>query len=244
MTLRTAPILLLAVSVAAQAAMPTSPGQTQQQLKLGANGSESIDYLLSLPKGYDQSKERWPLLLFLHGAGERGNDIRNVAKHGPPKLAAQENDSLPFIIASPQCPSGSWWSDKTQLDRLGKLLDHLEANTRVDPDRVYVTGLSMGGYGTWHLAAAMPDRFAAIAPICGGGNPQDAKKLAGLPIWAFHGAKDRVVPLSKSTEMVEAIKNKGGNVKLTVYQEAGHDAWTDSYANPNLYRWLLSHAKK
>jgi predicted peptidase len=113
----------------------------------------------------------------------------------------------------------------------------------VDPDRVYLTGLSMGGYGTWSLAAAHPERFAAIVPICGGGNPADAAKLASLPVWVFHGAKDPTVPLERSKEMVEAIKSAGGNPRFTIYPEAGHDSWTETYNNPELYQWLLEQKK-
>ena len=250
MKLQTTTTLLLglccffAASLAAQAAVPTSAYQTQQQLKLGPNGNETIHYLLTLPKGYAQSKGRWPLMLFLHGAGERGNELRLVAKHGPPRLAAQNRYGYgAFIIVSPQCPKGAHWSDKVQLARLEKLIDHIKAGYRVDSDRIYVTGLSMGGYGTWHLAAAMPGQFAAIAPICGGGNPRDAEKLAGLPIWAFHGAKDRVVPLAQSQQMVDAVKAQRGDVKFTVYPDAGHDSWSTTYANPDLNRWFLGHKR-
>jgi len=110
----------------------------------------------------------------------------------------------------------------------------------VDRRRVYLTGLSMGGFGTWSLAAANPKRFAAIAPICGGGNTADAKKLATLPMWVFHGAKDPTVPVQRSREMVEAIKVAGGNIKYTEYPEAGHDSWTETYDNPALYEWFLA----
>ena len=223
----------------------TKSDQTHQQFNAGNDDKTTIDYLLSLPNGYNQSKARWPLLLFLHGAGERGNDLRQVAKHGPPKQASKNQYGYgAFIVVSPQCPRGTQWSDKKQLQLLGKLIEHIKARYRVDPDRVYVTGLSMGGYGTWHLAAAMPGRFAAIAPICGGGNPGDAQKLAELPIWAFHGAKDRVVPVSQSQQMVDAVKARGGNVQFTVYPDAGHDSWTATYANPELARWLLSHRRE
>jgi predicted peptidase len=115
---------------------------------------------------------------------------------------------------------------------------------RIDKDRVYLTGLSMGGYGTWALAAAHPEKFAAIAPICGGGNPAEAAKLARLPIWVFHGAKDPTVPIERSKEMVEAIKAAGGDAKFTIYPEAGHDSWTETYNNPELYQWLLAQKRK
>jgi predicted peptidase len=117
------------------------------------------------------------------------------------------------------------------------------AQYAVDEERVYVTGLSMGGFGTWSLAQAHPERFAAIAPICGGGNPELAGNLRHVPVWAFHGAKDNVVPLSASQEMVDALKAIGADVKFTIYPEAYHDAWTETYENPQLYEWLLQHKR-
>lgn len=198
-----------------------------------------LNYLLFLPEGYEAEKEkRWPLMLFLHGAGESGSDLEKVKAHGPPKLLGSKTD-FPFIIVSPQSPGRGW-----NAETLNALLDDLEAHYRVDPDRIYLTGLSMGGFGTWALAASRPDRFAAIAPICGGGNPRDAEKLKGLPIWVFHGGKDPVVPLGASEAMVNALKDVGATgVKFTVYPDAGHDSWTESYANPALYEWFLSHKR-
>lgn len=192
-----------------------------------------MDYLLYLPKDYDK-QESWPLLLFLHGAGERGDDLELVKKHGPPKLVAEGQD-FPFIIVSPQCPEDKWWEPL----QLVALLDEIGGKYKVDADRICVTGLSMGGFGTWRLAAYIPDRLAAIAPICGGGEAFTAKYFAHLPVWAFHGAKDAGVPLERSQEMVDALKKKGGSPKLTIYPEAGHDSWTETYNNPELYKWLL-----
>ena len=144
-------------------------------------------YLLYLPKGYGKKKgQEWPLMLFLHGAGERGSDLNKVKKHGPPKLAGAGKD-LGFIIVSPQCPDGDWWTEKGEM--LIHLLDDIQAGYAVDPNRVYLTGLSMGGYGTWTLGAAYPDRFAAMVPICGGGKRFQAWKLKDVPVWAFHGGR-------------------------------------------------------
>ncbi|MHC4116519.1 MAG: carboxylesterase family protein [Planctomycetota bacterium] len=197
-------------------------------------------YLLSLPKDYGKKDKRWPLMLFLHGAGERGSNLDLVKKHGPPKLIENGKD-LPFIVVSPQCPSGVWWNDK--LDVLINLLDDVVSRYKVDKERVYLTGLSMGGYGSWALGSRYPDRFAAIAPICGGGTRIMAFGLTKTPIWAFHGAKDKVVPLDESEAMVKAINSRGGNVKLTVYPEAGHDSWTETYDNQELYAWFLKHRR-
>lgn len=197
-----------------------------------------LGYLLHLPKDYDQ-KASWPLLLFLHGAGERGSNLDKVKVHGPPKLLAsgKETPASQFIVVSPQCPQDKWW----QAHELIALVDDVIARHKVDRDRVYVTGLSMGGFGTWSLISQYPERFAAAAPICGGGQaiPLRFAKVRDFPVWAFHGAKDAVVPLKASEEMVQTLKMGGGKVELTVYPEAGHDSWTETFENPKLYQWLL-----
>lgn len=205
----------------------------QQPCELNRAIKVSMKYLLYLPKEYGQ-KESWPLLLFLHGAGERGDDLALVKKHGPPKLI-EAGKQFPFLVVSPQCPQGRWWEPM----ELAALLDEIVEKYKVDKDRIYVTGLSMGGFGTWSLAAYQPRRFAAIAPICGGGEPLATMLLPHVPAWVFHGAKDPVVSLERSQKMVEALKKLGGEVKFTVYPEAGHDAWTETYAKAELYEWLL-----
>jgi poly(3-hydroxybutyrate) depolymerase len=205
----------------------------QQAAVLDKSVEVTMKYLLYLPKDYDH-KASWPLLLFLHGAGERGDDLDLVKKHGPPKLIEAGKD-FPFIVVSPQCPQGRWWEPV----ELATLLDEIVEKHKVDKDRIYVTGLSMGGFGTWSLAAYQPKRFSAIVPICGGGEPFVTMLLANVPAWVFHGAKDPVVPLERSEKMVEAMKKFGGKVKFTVYPEAGHDAWTEAYNDPQLYEWLL-----
>jgi predicted peptidase len=216
-------------------------GQSEQMFQKEITRTVSLRYLLYLPKGYGENKEqKWPLILFLHGAGERGNDLELVKKHGPPKLIGQGRE-FPFIIVSPQCPIDSWWTE--MLDGLVALLDEVQSKYAVDPDRVYLTGLSMGGFGTWALGCRHPERFAAIAPICGGGEWFLATRLKNVPVWAFHGAKDPVVPLRESTEMVDALKRAGGDVQLTVYPEAQHDSWTETYNNPKLYEWFLNHRR-
>jgi predicted peptidase len=211
---------------------PQKPEKLDTQIRV------TLDYLIYLPPDYGQ-KNNWPLLLFLHGAGERGSDLDLVKKHGPPKLIDRGN-AFPFIVVSPQCPKGRAW----QPMELTALLDDVIAKYKVDQDRICVTGLSMGGFGTWALAAYSPNRFAAIVPICGGGEPFWAKRLAHLPVWVFHGAKDPGVPLRRSQEMVDALKKAGGNVKFTVYPEAGHDAWTATYDNPKVYEWLLQQKRR
>jgi len=216
-------------------------GQTEQMFQKEITKTVSLQYLLYLPKDYGQKKsQKWPLILFLHGAGERGSNLELVKKHGPPKLVAGGKE-FPFIIVSPQCPAQMWWTE--MLDSLLALIDEVQSKYAVDPSRVYLTGLSMGGFGTWALACRHPERFAAIAPICGGGDWFLADRLKNVPAWVFHGAKDPVVPLRESTDMVEALKRVGCNVQLTVYPEAQHDSWTETYNNPKLYEWFLSHRK-
>lgn len=220
--------------------------QEKKSFKARSVKTLETEYLLFLPQGYKEDRhKRWPLMLFLHGAGERGKDLAKVAVHGPPKLVKDRPD-FPFILISPQCPAGQSWSDDTLL----ALLDQVIKKHRVDPRRVYLTGLSMGGYGTWSLGLKYPDRFAAIAPICGGGDylpillPGQGKQAAlkQLPVWVFHGAKDQGVPLSESERMVNALKRIGNqNVKFTIYPEADHDSWTETYQNKELYDWLLQH---
>jgi predicted peptidase len=199
-----------------------------------------MNYQLYLPKDYGKADKQWPLILFLHGAGERGDNIEKVKAHGPAKLAAEGKD-FNFIIVSPQCPQENWWPSLT--DDLMLLVKDISQKYQVDTKRLYVTGLSMGGYGTWSMIVKYPETFAAAAPICGGGDAVLAKfRLGKMPIWAFHGAKDNVVPPNKSEEMVNAAKAAGNtNIQFTVYPEAGHDSWTETYNNPELYTWFLSH---
>ncbi|NOX53455.1 MAG: prolyl oligopeptidase family serine peptidase [Planctomycetes bacterium] len=213
------------------------PGK-QQAARLQTKIEVTLDYLLYVPPDYDK-KEAWPLVLFLHGAGERGKDLERVKRHGPPKLV-EEGKNFPFLLVSPQCPPDHWWNPL----ELTALLDQVVAQYKVDEDRIYVTGLSMGGFGTWALATYTPERFAAIVPICGGGEVLTARRLVNLPIWVFHGAKDSVVPLRRSQEMVDAVNQAGGHARLTVYPEAGHDSWTETYNNPQLYRWLLEQRRR
>jgi predicted peptidase len=208
------------------------PGN-QKSARLDTQVKVQMDYLLYLPKDYDK-QESWPLVLFLHGAGERGDDLELVKVHGPPKLIAEGKD-FPFIVVSPQCPKERWW----EPIELTALLDQIVKTHKVDEDRICVTGLSMGGFGSWRLAAYTPHRFAAIAPICGGGETYWTRRFPHLPVWVFHGAKDTGVPLERSQEMVDALKKAGGEPKLTVYPEAGHDSWTETYNNPKFYEWLM-----
>ncbi len=196
-------------------------------------------YLLFLPADYEANpKKIWPLVLFLHGRGQRGYDVDVVKAHGPPRLAAAGRP-FPFILVAPQCPPTRSWLPA----ELGALLDKMQKDFRVDADRVYCTGLSMGGYGTWALACEYPDRFAAIAPICGGGDPRDAARIKHIPTWVFHGRRDTAVPVGRSLKMVKAIRQAGGSPTLTIYRDKGHDSWTVTYDNEQFYRWLLANRR-
>jgi predicted peptidase len=199
----------------------------------------TVNYLLSLPKQYrEDENKRWPLILFLHGAGERGNDLDKVKALGPPKLVS-EGKEMPFIIVSPPAPERSTW-DPEALDAL---LGEIIGQYAVDESRIYLTGVSMGGAGTWRLASAHPERFAAIAPICGWGDASMAQRTGNIPTWVFHGAKDDVVPLQASLEMVDALKRRGNEARLTIYPETGHASWTETYNNPAVFEWFLSHKR-
>lgn len=203
-------------------------------------GDGSISYLLYLPKQYRASGSgAWPLLLFLHGRAESDGPLSLVKKWGPPYFI-EHGVEFPYIIASPQCPPKPMsWSRPEEQALLVALLDHLTNIFKVDTDRVYLTGLSMGGFGSWRLAADHPERFAAVVPICGGGDPKDAGKLKSLPIWAWHGMADPAVPVQRSIEMVDAIKKAGcATIRLTTLEGIGHNAWQAAYATPGLYEWL------
>lgn len=213
--------------------------QAAQRLETVISLEVNLDYLIHLPEGYGVSDQEWPLMLFLHGAGERGDDVSRLAVNGPPMLIETGEWDFPGIVVSPQCPKGHWWSAPEELLALEALLDSIEAQYRVDSTRVYLTGLSMGGFGSWALAAHAPDRFAAVAPICGGGDPLMAHKLKEMPIWVFHGARDNVIPVERSEQMVDALKSKGAAPRFTIYPEEGHGSWVPAYQDPELYRWFL-----
>jgi dienelactone hydrolase len=216
------------------ASLPVEAQQTHERY------IRPVNYLLSLPEGYLQDTlKKWPLLLFLHGSGERGNDLEKVKTHGPPKLIEQ-GKKFPFIVVSPQATSQEHgWSTAD----LYALLQNCKQQYRVDPDRVYLTGLSMGGFGTWSLAIEHPEEFAAIVPICGGGDTTDVWKLRHTAVWCFHGAKDKNVPLAFSQNMISALQAYNPAAKLTIYPDAEHDSWTETYNNDSLYQWLLMQKK-
>lgn len=220
-----------------------APGkQVERSFQISAE--QSVPYLLYLPGELDPSADKkWPLILFLHGRGESHGPLSIVAKWGPPRMAAR-GDDLPYLVVSPQCPAESRWTADDQQAGVLKLLDHIVGTFPVDPRRVYLTGLSMGGFGSWKMAADHPDRFAAVAPICGKGDPANAEKLVDLPIWVFHGTEDQAVPYQHSVDMVEAIRRAGGEqIRFTTLHHIGHNSWSAAYATPELYEWFDRHQR-
>jgi predicted peptidase len=195
------------------------------------------NYLLSSPEGYGGDMTRkWPLVIFLHGSGERGNDLEMLKKHGPPKLIAA-GQKFPAVIASLQCPANELWNPHG----VKAVTDHLIKTERIDASRVYLTGLSMGGFGTWETAFEYPNTYAAIAPICGGAGVRwvTASRLKHLPAWIFHGDKDGAVPVENSHKIHNALQKLGAPVKLSIYPGVGHDSWTQTYDNSEFWTWLL-----
>lgn len=195
-------------------------------------------YYLTLPEGYaEDTTKKWPLLVFLHGAGERGDDLNRLKVHGPPKLIAA-GQKFEAIVVCPQVPEGEVWNPHG----VKALVDEVKKSGRVDESRVYLTGISMGGFGTFETLANYPDVFAAAVPVCGGAGINVLKfaPIKDLPIWIFHGGKDSVVPVAFSEMAVAWFKrNKAPNVKLTVYPEVNHDSWTQTYDNPEVWKWLF-----
>jgi predicted peptidase len=228
---------LLAGCASVSSSLPVAGHPAPQSLQRRFTRDVTLDYLLYLPAGIElRGPRRYPLMIFLHGSGEAGHELGRLERHGPPKIAAGRPD-FPFILAAPQIADAEQGFDPVALDAL---LDELLERLPVDPDRVYLTGLSLGGQWTYAWASLRPERFAALAPIAGNWTPEVACRLKQLPVWAFHGARDDVVPLDGDRAMVDAINACGGHAHLSVYADAGHDAWTAAYANTALYEWLLA----
>jgi len=237
------------------------------------------EYWLYLPRGYeDDDTIRWPVILFLHGGGERGEDLELVLKHGPIMEVAAGRD-LPFIIIAPQLPSRSesapaikvregWPEEKRKpmvRETLGEqltwdplsppngwdeseedlllMVDDVLRETRADPDRVYLTGLSYGGFGAWYMATHYPDRWAAIAPICGAGQPALVHNIGKTPVWLFQGGRDTLVLPEWPLRTADALDEAGGNVRVTVHEDLAHECWIRVYAGEDFYSWLLSHSR-
>ena len=210
-------------------------------LSVDMNRSHQLKYLIYLPKDYLTKK--YPLVLFLHGAGERGTNLKDIEIHGLPKLV-RNGKKFPFIIIAPQCPLNLWWSDPLPVDLLSKLVNDIVMKYGIHKNNVFCTGLSMGGYGTLALSIKNPKLFSAIIPICGGvdiKNFFDILNLKDLPIWLFHGDKDEVIPLEKSESIYKVLKPVNKDIKLTVYKGVDHNSWDRAYDDNELYKWMLSH---
>lgn len=238
-------LTLISLPQLLQAEKPAAPSAGQQvaqhiQIKKAEGSPSNLNFWLYLPKTFTAgAAEKFPLILFLHGSGERGTELSAVKKHGPPSLIGENPQLDSCIIISPQCPANQWWN----VADLKALCDGVEQQYPVDAQRRYVTGLSMGGFGTWEILAAYPDFWAAGVPICGGGKPTLAKKFKHIPIWAFHGGKDPAVPIRASEDMITALKAAGGDPQYTIYPDEGHLSWVPAYKDPALWKWLLEQRK-
>jgi predicted peptidase len=205
---------------------------------LEKNSYDQIKYLLYKPDGYNaDSVTKWPLIVFLHGGGERGDNLNKVSSTGPIKYTLT-GKKLPFLIFSPQIKSDQFWDPKEVI----KLMNEIIKDYRVDTNRIYLTGLSIGGKATWEVSTEYPDKFAAIAPVSGWGDPKQLWKISKMAVWIFHGQRDPVVPVIASKVMADTLK-KYGNVKLTIYPKGMHGHWTDTYNNDELYKWFLVHKR-
>lgn len=222
-------------------AVTERPDRPRQEPGAGEEGEEKqgeLGYLLIRPTEAQVLPDRpLPLLVFLHGAGERGSDLDQVKAHGPPRHAV-EAGGLPFLVLAPQCPADDWWDSKLLLGLIRKVADEEDCGP------ICLTGLSMGGFATWALLAAEPDLFACAVPVCGGGDPATAARFTGVPVWAFHGEDDDIVPVERTREMERALLAAGAKqLRTTYFKGVGHDSWTPAYATPGLYAWMLSHAR-
>lgn len=195
---------------------------------------EEMKYIVSYPENYNEDL-KYPVILFLHGAGSRGSDI-SVLKTNPYFKITDTLDGFPFVSVAPQCYENTWFD---LFETLKRFVLYIKSCSFADKNRIYMMGASMGGYAVWQLAMSMPECFAAIVPICGGGMYWNAGRLAELPVWAFHGGKDKCVLMEESQKMVDAVNENGGKAKLTIYPENAHDAWSDTYKNKQVYLWLL-----
>jgi predicted peptidase len=225
-----------------------------EKLVFKDNAGKTVSYQLMKPEKIDPDK-KYPLVVFLHGAGERGNDNEAQVVHGVPQFASRENrEKYPCFLIAPQCPPAAKWAEvdwsanshtiPKEVSEPGRLtlllIETLLKEQPIDPKRIYITGLSMGGYGTWDLIARRPDLFAAAAPVCGGADEATAEKIKQIPLWVFHGGKDGAVKPQRSRNMITALEKVGAKPKYTEYPEVGHDSWNPAYKDPEFYKWLFA----
>lgn len=258
---------MLAVTLLALGLAPPVPPSDEtikqfeaREFVLGTGSERQVFHYRLLKPDHIEPGKQYPVALFLHGAGERGSDNTLQLLYLPELMASDAyRAQYPCFLIAPQCPKDrKWvdvnWSDKDstpspELNAEGRavigMLDEVERSFPVDRKREYLTGLSMGGYGTWALAEAFPNRFAAVVPICGGGDPQRASRLAGVPIWAVHGADDKAVPVERSRKMIEAIRQAGGHPRYTEYPGVGHNSWTPAYTDPDgVIAWMFQQVNR
>tara|TARA_B100001173_G_scaffold157293_1_gene136240 strand:+ start:191 stop:862 length:672 start_codon:yes stop_codon:yes gene_type:complete len=200
----------------------------------------SLKYHIYYPDNYYDSDTIFPLVLFLHGAGERGNDLSLVEKHGIPKMINSGED-FPFITVAPQCPKNQWWSEPLYVKTLILLVEDIIRSNKIDIGRIYATGLSMGGYGTLAIAKERPDLFSAIIPVCGGMDTTDIERLKDIPIWLFHGDEDKVVPVENSELIYDLLKPMNPDIKITIYKGVNHNSWDMTYNDKKIYDWILKY---
>jgi predicted peptidase len=228
----------------------------------GTRGFQLADgpspYYVYVPKAWSADRV-WPVIVYLHGAGERGKDPKAPTQTGLGPVAAATQGAFPAVVVFPQAPSGAFWGMPDMNARVMKILDDVMARWHGDPSRVYLTGNSLGGFGTFFLGALHPDKFAALVPICGGVRGKAprpdapfaavreddrageiARRIGKTPTWIFHGARDPVVPVRYSRELYKAMQTAGGDVHYTEYPDLGHNSWDRTYADPKLMEWLLA----
>jgi predicted peptidase len=241
-----------------QSTSAAEPWQDLYEAKKYTNAKgDALPYRLLKPERVESGKS-YPLVLFLHGAGERGVDNAAQLIHGAGQFATPENRrKYPCFVVAPQCPDDRRWVEvdwalpshtmpktpSVPMELALELVDRLAGELPIDKNRLYITGLSMGGYGTWDAIQRRPDFFAAAVPICGGGDTAEALKLTKMAIWAFHGDRDSVVPAHRTSEMIEAIRRAGGSPKMTLYPNVDHDSWVATYADPAMMAWLFAQKK-
>jgi len=232
---------LASLGALALAGCATAPPAAPAGLVAGQQKSRTREGLglgrmwVSLPSGYGEQRERWPLVVFLHGSGERGRDLEIVLRNGPPMLAAK-GLAYPFVLVSPQLDEDRRW----EPEELHALRQALQTHFYVDPDRCLATGLSLGGHGVWDWACAYPNDLAAIAPVCGHGDPARVAAMRGVPVRAYHGDADTVVSIELQRACVDALRAAGGSASFTVYPGVGHGSWVPAYEDAGLVPWLLA----
>lgn len=236
-------------------------GFLNRTIKVGAT---SYRYQVYVPPNWS-NKQKWPVILYLHGAGERGDDGLIQTEVGIGTAIRRHAERVPAIVVFPQCLRNRWWPEPDMQAQALKALDQSIKEFNGDPARIYLTGISMGGYGTWAMAANNPSRFAALAPVCGGVRPPPriaipsgipdttaasdpyqavAQKVGSTPVWIFHGEADTAVPVTESRKMAEALKAAGRNVRYSEYEGVGHNSWDKAYSEPEFFSWLLSQQRR